>query len=168
MVNNWNRPKIKIPKTTGEWVWDIIGIVIYLCSVFFLIFVWNTLPEEVPAHYNAVGEVDRWGSKMELLILLAVGLFTFVMMQVFERFPEMHNYPSRMNESNAEQFYLHSRKLLNQLKNICLIIFALILVESISIALGWWDGFGVWFMPIILGGTFIPIIIGLIRQSKIK
>lgn len=168
MTNTWNRPKIKIAKTTGEWVWDIIGIVIYLSSVFFLIFVWNTLPDEVPAHYNAAGEVDRWGAKTELLILPAIGLFTFIMMQVFERFPEIHNYPSRINETNAERFYLHSRKMLNQLKNICLIIFALILVESVSTALGWWDGFGIWFMPLILGGTFIPIIIGLIKQSKIK
>ena len=26
------------------------------------------LPDEIPAHYNAAGEVDRWGSKYEMLI----------------------------------------------------------------------------------------------------
>lgn len=35
----------------------------------------GTLPEEVLAHYNALGEVDRWGSKWELLILPGVGAF---------------------------------------------------------------------------------------------
>lgn len=168
MSKSWNRPKIKIPKTRSEWVWDIVGMVIYLSTIFFLIYVWNQLPNEVPAHYNAAGEVDRWGSKAELLILPGIGLFTLLFMYVFEKFPEMHNYPQRINESNAAQFYLHSRKLLNRLKNICLIIFSLLLYESVSVALGWWDGFGGWLMPIILGGTFIPIVIGLIQQSKIK
>ena len=26
------------------------------------------LPDKIPAHYNAAGEVDRWGSKYEMLI----------------------------------------------------------------------------------------------------
>lgn len=167
MKSTWNRSKIKIPKTKSEWVWDIIGMAVYLASIFFLIYVWNILPDEVPAHYNGAGEVDRWGSKAELLMLPGIGLFTLLFMSIFEKFPEMHNYPKRLNESNAEEFYLYSRKMLNQLKNICLIIFSLLLYESVSISLGWWDGFGIWLLPIILGGTFIPVIIGLIKQRKI-
>ncbi|WP_338471422.1 DUF1648 domain-containing protein [Niallia sp. XMNu-256] len=167
MSKTWNRSKINIPKTKSEWVWDIIGVTIFVVTTFFLFYVWNLLPDKVPAHYNAVGEVDRWGSKAELLILPGIGLFMLLFMGVLEKFPEIHNYPKRINESNAEQFYLHSRKLLNQLKNICLIIFSIILFESVSIALGW-SGFGIWLMPIILGGTFIPIIIGLVKQRKIK
>ncbi|MDQ0214446.1 putative membrane protein [Oikeobacillus pervagus] len=168
MSNSWKRPKLIIPKTKGEWVWDIVGFFFYFGSIIFLISVWNILPEKVPAHYNAAGEVDRWGSKWELIILPSVGLCTLLFMQVFEKFPEVHNYPKRFNESNAEQFYLHSRKMLNQLKNICLIIFALILFESVTIALGWSGGFGIWFIPIVILGTGIPIILGIVKQRKIK
>ncbi len=36
------------------------------------------LPERIPAHYNLYGEVDRWGSRLEVLLLplccLVVGL----------------------------------------------------------------------------------------------
>lgn len=168
MSNPWKRPKLTIAKTKSEWVWDIIGYLFYLGSIALLIIVWNKIPSEVPAHYNAVGDVDRWGSKMELLILPFVGAFILLFMQVLEKFPEVHNYPSRLNESNAEQFYLHSRKLLNQIKNICLILFSLILVESISIANDWWEGgFGVWFLPITILGTGIPIVLGIIKQRKI-
>ena len=63
------------------------------------------------------------GSKFELLLLPGIGLFMLFLIQFFERHPELHNYPQRFNQSNAEQFYLQSRKLANQLKNICLIIF---------------------------------------------
>lgn len=168
MLNSGKRPKIKLPKTKSEWVWDIIGYTVFLGSIIFLIYHWNELPDRVPAHYNAVGEVDRWGSKMELLILPAIGVIMGVMMQVLEKFPEVHNYPERLNENNAKAFYLVSRKLLNQIKNICFMIFAFILFESASIALEKSDGFGVWFLPVVLVSTMIPIVIGFIKQSKIE
>lgn len=168
MMKSSKRPKIKLKKTKSEWVWDIIGYTVYLGSLIFLIYNWGRLPEEVPAHYNALGEVDRWGSKMELLILPIIGAVTAVFLQILEKYPEVHYYPERLNENNAKDFYLISRKLLNQIKNICFMIFAFILIESVSIALGMSNGFGVWFLPVVLISTFIPIIIGFIKQSKIE
>ncbi|OCW71190.1 hypothetical protein BBP13_12115 [Limosilactobacillus reuteri] len=129
---------------------------------------WNGLPDEVPVHYNDLGEVDRWGSKMELLILPIVGAFIAVLMQLFEKFPESHNYPERLNKENAKAFYLLSRKMLNKLKNICLIIFSLILIESVSIALGWGNGFGVWFRPKAILSVFILMVLGIIKKKKIR
>ena len=35
MTKTWKRPEIKIPKTRSEWVWDIIGLIVYLASIFF-------------------------------------------------------------------------------------------------------------------------------------
>src|SRR5699024_10167296 len=110
--------------TKSEWIWDVIGYTFYLGSILFLIIMWNKIPAEVPGHYNALGEVDRWGSKWELLILPGTGLFLLLSMQSLEFFPEVHNYPKRFKPSNAKQFYLTSRKLINHLKNSCLIIFA--------------------------------------------
>lgn len=168
--NSWGRPKCKIAKTKNECAWDIIGYLFYIGSIVFLISVWSKLPGEVPAHYNAVGEVDRWGSKWELLILPSVGLFIIILLQFFEKHPEMHNYPQRFNESNAELFYLQSRKMINTLKNICLIFFALILIESVSIALdwGWGNTFDKWMLPLLIVGTGIPIVIGIMKQRKIQ
>nr|WP_240523878.1 DUF1648 domain-containing protein [Bacillus cereus] len=168
MVNSWKRPKINIPKTKSEWIGDIIGYSLLFGSIIFLIIIWGRLPEEVPAHYNAYGAVDRWGSKWELLLLPGIGAFILLFIQTLEKFPEVHNHPQRLNESNAEQFYLNSRKMLNQLKNVCLLIFALIQFETISIALEWSGGFGKLFLPILLIGTGIPIVIGIIKQRKIS
>lgn len=162
------RPKIELLKTKSEWVWDIIGYSIYIGSLLLLIYNWNELPDKVPAHFNSAGEVDRWGSKFELLILPIIVAFMAVFMQVFEKFPETHNYPERLNEENAKEFYLLSRKMINQLKNICLILFSFILIESISIALGWGYEFGIWLLPLVIVTTAIPIIIGIIRQTKIS
>ncbi|MED1783129.1 DUF1648 domain-containing protein [Brevibacillus fortis] len=162
------RPIIKIPKTGSEWLWDVVGFLFFVGSILFLVFAWNKLPDEVPAHYNALGEVDRWGSKWELLLLAGIGVFIIFLMQVLEKHPELHNYPARFQESNAKQFYLHSRKIVNQIKNSCLIIFSVILLESVSIALGWGGGIGKWFLPITIIGMIVLLVIGIVKQKKIQ
>lgn len=165
---NFKRPKLNIPKTRSELVWDVIGYSFYIGSIIFLIVIWSDLPAEVPAHYNSAGEVDRWGSKWELLILTGVGLFLLLFLQVFEKFPEWHNYPKKFNESNAKIFYITSRKLINQLKNISLIVFSFILFNSVSIALEWNEGFNVLILPLLLICFLLPIILVLIRYSRIE
>ena len=73
--------------------WRYYWIFIVLWIDHFLIIIWGRLPEEVPAHYNAYGAVDRWGSKWELLLLPGIGAFILLLMQTLEKFPEVHNYP---------------------------------------------------------------------------
>ncbi|MBD8070689.1 DUF1648 domain-containing protein [Bacillus sp. PS06] len=168
MSNSPKRPKISLSKTKTEWIWDIIGYSFYLGSLFFLISNWNVLPDQIPSHFNTLGEVDRWGSKMELIVLPIIGAFITLLMILLEKFPESHNYPERLSNENAKEFYLVSRKLVNQLKNISLIIFAFILFELVSIALGKGTGFGVWFLPIAIVSVLIPIVLAIIKQKKIR
>lgn len=163
-----NRPKIDIPKTMSERIWDLIGYLVFLSSVIYLIYVWGDLPQEVPAHYNALGEVDRYGSKWELVILPGVSLFILGLMNLFERFPEWHNYPKRLNDKNAESFYLNSRKLVNQIKNISLIIFAYLLFQSVGIAIGWLKELNSWGLSILIFLLLFAIIIQFIKNRKIK
>ncbi|WP_088008962.1 DUF1648 domain-containing protein [Indiicoccus explosivorum] len=162
------RPKLTIPKTKSEWLWDAVGFSLYFGSLVLLATVWNQLPDEVPVHFNSLGEVDEWGAKYHLLIFPAIGASFIVLMGFFERHPELHNYPARLDGSNAGEFYLISRKLMNQVKNVSLVIFAVILLESVSIAFGWSEGFGVWLLPALLTGTFLPIVIGVVKMRKIK
>lgn len=162
------RPILKIPKTKIEKVFDFIGIGLFLLSIVYIIIQWRGIPDEVPGHFNAAGEVDRWGSKFELLMLPIIGFFMMFMMGVFEKAPHMHNYPKRLNESNVEQFYLNSRKMLNSLKNICLIVFAYLNVVMVQIALGQATSIGNWFLPALIIAVLIPMGIGIYKQVKIK
>ncbi|WP_313150360.1 DUF1648 domain-containing protein [Lysinibacillus capsici] len=162
------RPILKLPKTRSEKIWDYIGGSIFILSIFYIILAWGKLPDEIPGHFNGMGEVDRWGAKIELFILPFIGLFLWMLMGLLEKVPHMHNYPSRLDESNVEAFYLNSRKILNQVKNICLILFAFISVQMVRIGLGEVNSLGWWFLPIVLIGVFIPIIKGIITSYKIK
>ena len=162
------RPKIKIEKTKGEWVLDIIGGGIFLAAIGYLMISWGSLPEQVPGHYNAAGEVDRWGSKYEILTLPIIGVFLWVTMFFVEKNPHTYNYPSRLNESNAPAFYANSRKQMNMLKNACLFLFSCLIIQNVRIALGDAQSLGAWFLPLLLIITIGPIVRTLVVQSKIK
>lgn len=44
-------------------------VLIVLLPFIYLAYIWNELPEKVPIHWNIKGEIDRYGEKMELLII---------------------------------------------------------------------------------------------------
>ncbi|PJO41104.1 DUF1648 domain-containing protein [Lysinibacillus xylanilyticus] len=162
------RPILKLPKTKYEKTWDYIGGGLFVLSILYIFVMWGKLPEEIPGHFNGAGEVDRWGSKIELLILPFIGLFLWILLGLLEKAPYMHNYPARLNESNVEAFYLNSRKGLNEIKNLCLILFAAISFQMIRIALGEAENIGWWFLPIVIIVIAIPIIKGIVATTKIK
>ncbi|WP_107924069.1 DUF1648 domain-containing protein [Lysinibacillus parviboronicapiens] len=163
-----HRPILKLPKTKYEKMWDYIGGGVFVASILYIVIMWGQIPDEIPAHFNGAGEVNRWGSKIELLILPFMGIFLWVLMGLLEKAPHMHNYPARLNDSNVEAFYLNSRKILNEVKNFCLILFAFISCVMVLIALEKVETLGWWFLPFVLIGTALPIVKGLINSSKIK
>lgn len=44
-------------------------IAIVLLPFIYLAYIWNQLPEKVPMHWNIKGEIDRYGEKMELILI---------------------------------------------------------------------------------------------------
>jgi len=162
------RPILKLPKTKFEKLWDYIGCGIFMLSILYIFIMWSEIPEEVPGHFNGAGEVDRWGTKIELFILPFIGVFLWILLSLLEKAPHMHNYPARLNENNVKAFYLNSRKTLNEIKNLCLIIFAVISFQMVRIAIGEIETIGWWLLPIVLIGTAIPIIKGIVATYKIK
>lgn len=167
MFNSNERPKLDLPKTKGETLFDIFGFSLYFITILLLILFWPQIPEKVPGHFDASGEVTRWGSKYELIILPALGGLNLLILHLLEKHPQMHNYPKRFNQTNAAQFYLNSRKMLNRLKNMTTFILMLLLFETVSIAMGWWDGLGLWLLPIIFIATGWPIVAGLMERRRI-
>jgi len=162
------RPILHLPKTKFEKIVNSIGLFIYGATILFLIVNWGNIPDKVPGHFNAAGEVDRWGSKYELITLPIIALLLFVIMSLVEKIPHLHNYPDRLNESNVVQFYTHSRKLLNLVKNILLVMFSSLSIQIVRVAQGAIDDIGIALMPIFLIVIFGTVGIGMYKQSKIK
>ena len=163
-----NRPKLDIPKTAAEKFTNIIGYSVFIGGLIYAIINFPSLPEEVPMHFGADGEVNRYGSPYEMIILLVLPFILIPGLELLERFPQVHNYPHRMNESNAEAFYLNSRKIANFAKNSCLIIFAIVFIEITNYALTGTFLFGSLMLPLILILALGPVSWGLWGRRKIK
>lgn len=162
----WSEHKLELPITTLERVANLIGIFALTAMVAMIIFQWSSLPDSVPAHFGANGEVDRWGSKWELLILPVLGIVLHLFMQMVEVRPHVHNYPARLNDANREAFYYHSRKMLNLVKNICTLLFAYTAWRVLLIAKGEATDLGMIpfsFLLILLFGTVLWAVIGMSR-----
>lgn len=73
----------------GWKLWLVFGVLTLLPLVMSAIAVLWFLPDTIPAHYGASGQVDRWGSKYESFILpgivLPFGLFMLGMVKVASR-----------------------------------------------------------------------------------
>lgn len=65
------------------YVW--IGALILLCFALTGLFL-TLAPDQIPAHYNAQGEVDRWGSKYEYLIFSGIDLIFGALMLLTARY----------------------------------------------------------------------------------
>jgi uncharacterized membrane protein len=70
----------------------------------YLAFIWNRLPETIPLHYNLQGEVNRYGSKNELLlvagILIALSLFLYLIIANIYRID-----PKKYAPENKSRFF---------------------------------------------------------------
>ncbi len=68
----------------NKWLWIISFI-----PLIFTLVVLPKFPEQLPLHYNAYGEIDRWGSKYEELlfpiIILAFSIFWQIMIYYYEK-----------------------------------------------------------------------------------
>ncbi|MGM9920141.1 MAG: DUF1648 domain-containing protein [Bhargavaea sp.] len=166
VVKSYDRPKLDIPKTGLERIMDWAAILLFAAGTGYLIWIWGDLPAEVPAHFNGAGEVDRWGSKWELVMLPIIAGLLWIGMTVLEKYPEKHNYMAELNERNIEFQYRNSRMMLNVLKNLVVLGFIYLSYLSTQVALGEEDSLGIGFLPFFLVLMFAPMIIFMIRSLR--
>ena len=79
---------------------DIIGLALVVALVIMTFIYWGNAPDIIPTHYNFKGEVDAYGSKNTVFILLPIVLITYIGIAVLSKFPQVYNYPVEINQSN--------------------------------------------------------------------
>lgn len=161
------RPKLTLKKTPFEVIFNSITLLLFLISLAYLLFVWRALPLEVPAHYNALGEVDRWGSKVEMIIIPFFALLMWIGMTVLEKYPHVYNYMN-LTPDNVRSQYINARLMMNVIKNIIVLLFVYLTWSNIQVALGNHDSLSSWFMPIFLVLLFIPMGYFIIRSFRLR
>lgn len=62
-----------------------LSLLLLLGTAVFLAAYWRRIPEEVPMHFNAAGEINRWGSKWWLLMLPVITWLVYGFLTVAEQ-----------------------------------------------------------------------------------
>ncbi len=107
-----------------------ICLLILIGSSLYLLLSWVSIPDKIPGHYNAVGEIDRWGNKAELLILPVISWITYIGLSIVERFPSMWNTGVKITVENRERIYAIILNMIVTLKLVTTSIFVFITVNS--------------------------------------
>ena len=109
--------------------------ILSLCTVIFsfavLLLNWSQMPAQVPMHYNAAGEIDRFGSKWELLMVPIMEIVIYLLLQLSINHPNFWNIPFEVSEEKKPQVYACMALMLEKLRLICLCWFAYMTLCSI-------------------------------------
>jgi hypothetical protein len=157
-INLSSRPKIQIPKSTLENFVEVGSVSGVLLEIYLIGRFWSILPDRIPMHYNFAGHVDGWGGKGTLIILPFVTIFMYAMLTLFERFPNIYNYPFPLTQKNVRTQYGLARGLLIWLKFEVVWLFAFLVWKTIQVAIGQASSLGPKFIFVFLGVLFGTII----------
>ncbi|MEJ9079190.1 DUF1648 domain-containing protein [Gordonia malaquae] len=77
-----------------------------------LLATYPSLPDEVPTHFNGVGEADSFGPRWSVLILAAIFTVIGALFPYLARKPQLFNLPVRVTEDNAQALYREGETML--------------------------------------------------------
>ena len=153
-----NRPKIKIELTLSDKAIELACWLIVLQLWVLAAYNYSTLPAAIPTHFNGTGQIDGYGGKNTIFLLPAIGTVLFAVFTYLNKIPDTFNYLVEITNENAEAQYRIATRLLRFVKIGCLITFLLIEYAVVQSAAGKSAGLGVWFLPVTLAFTFIPVL----------
>lgn len=154
---------IKLKKNKYDVFVEIVCLILLIGVLIYLFINWNNIPDEISGHYNAMGEIDRMGSKGELLVTPIIAWLMYLGMTVIERFPQIWNTGVTVTEENKERVYRILKNMLGTVKLIVVSVFVYLTINSaqaISLA--------VWFLPVFLILMFGSIIFFIIKLVRAK
>ena len=154
---------IKIERNALDILETIVSLLSLVGVVVYLILTWKTIPDQIPAHYNAAGEINRWGSKSELIVLPIISWLMFGLITLIERFPSIWNTGVRITDDNRTEVYRLLKNLIAVVKMFVLLMFgSLTVISSLSLSLP------VWYILAFIGLLFGAIAYFAVRLTRLR
>lgn len=129
---------------------DLMSATILTMIVVYTAINFSDLSDTIPTHYNASGEPDGFGNKMYIWLLPAIGIITFIVLFVLNKFPHLHNYKFNITQDNALKNYRFMTRVFGFTALFITILFVFIQYLMIEQGKGNATGFSAWFTPLII------------------
>ena len=157
---------LKIPSTTYDKALDKAVLILIIIFWLMTLLAWFKLPATIPMHFNLHGKIDRYGSKITLLLFPLVASLVIWLLTFLNKRPRMFNYPVIIHEENIERQYLYATRLIRFLKLAIAVLCIMIILITYRAATGGEKGPGIWFVFFIFGLFNIPTIYYIIKSFK--
>lgn len=149
---------MKIKRKTYDWISDIVSIVALIGTIIFIAIKYGSLPDEVPSHYDALGNITSYGPKWNVWIMPLVALALLILLEILERFPETWNTGIQANKRNKEAVYGTTMWLMSSMKWINTLFMCAVGVMGVFVMN----------MPIIITIIYFVLLIGCIIMYVYK
>ena len=106
----------------------------YLCRIMligtliYLIVCWSTIPDQIPTHYNAAGEIDDWGGKGMIWFTVIISWALYLGISFVERYPDIWNTGVEITRKNSEKVYRLLKYLIRTSKLIMTAVFSTLII----------------------------------------
>jgi len=152
-----NRPRIKIPLTTLDYILEIVALLVVLATIILYVVYWIFSSEE-------------YSTKMLLLFTLPVTSFSmYAMLTILNKYPHIFNFPVNVTEKNAFFLYKTAIRMVRWIKLLCCLLFAYIVWVITKEAITHQEiELGIVFGILIASTTLYPIypIVKMIKYDK--
>lgn len=137
-----------------------ISVGIAFVSILIPIVFWKWIPDTIPMHYNAAGQVDNWSDKTSLILLLFVILILLGLMCITEYYLRVSAISKNADDSEQNQmFMVHSMIVLMNLLIQLMFLYMIVCIVSCR-------RLGRLFLPVSLVVVFLPLVWYLVKYYR--
>lgn len=129
------RPKLQVELAGIDYFLEVSGLIGLALLVLLPVYYFGDLPNQIPVHINAQGEVDSYGSRGNIWLVPAIGAVLYILLSLLNRFPYLFNYPQRVTRENAMALYELGTRLVRILKTGMMFSFAILTYKTIDMAI---------------------------------
>ena len=112
----YHRPVLAVPRSQVETALEILTLTGLLAILVMVGQAMPHLPARIPSHFDAAGHINGWADKTSLWLPVGMAGFTYVVLTLLRRYPNVYNYPVRITAQNAERQYALACSLLAWMK----------------------------------------------------
>lgn len=162
------RPKLKVPLEGLDIILDLLSTTLLILLIAYTVISYSELPDTIPSHFNAKGEIDGYSNKSMLWMLPALGIVMFIGLFIINRFPHLHNYMVNITEENALKNYRFSTRIVRFANLFVMFIFGVVAYSIVEASKGHKSNLESWFIPFVIGFSILLPIVIFIYQKRIN
>lgn len=148
---------------------ETLALLGLLMSVALLMNGWRTMPAVIPMHFDASGTPNRYGPKLELLIVEGIGVLVYLLLLAVGQMPERFNLSAKVGDPDRPRQEMLAKEMMGWLRLEVAWLFAYLMWAEVEIARHARTGLNSWTVPAVVVmaiATSVTFLVRIFRGAK--